>query len=152
VDCSCSSTRGSLVNHFNICSRTLNQDEHDGLCGSGHRNLSPSNNEPLWAALVVVLGEVSETTSTNASPCRLPSRAKTKAMNLHHRHRPPSMDRLTSTLHYYKKVMSILVTLSTTQPRLYFALSIARAPKHRSSTRCRRSLSPSSYADRPSPQ
>jgi hypothetical protein len=55
----------------------------------------------------------------------LHSRAKIKALNSHHRHRPPSLDRLTPTLHCYKKVISTLVTLLTTQSCLYFASSLA---------------------------
>jgi hypothetical protein len=41
---------------------------------------------------------------------------------------------LTSTLHFYKKIISTLVTLPITQSRLYFASSLVRAPRHRSST------------------
>jgi hypothetical protein len=80
---------------------------------------------------------------------RLPSRAETEALNLHHRHQPPSPDRLTPTLHCYKKVISTLATLPTTQPHLYFVSSLARAPCHRSSTRHHRSLSPSSHSHHP---
>jgi hypothetical protein len=45
------------------------------------------------------------------------------------------MDRPTSTLHCYKKIISTLVTLPTTQSHLHFVSSLARAPRHRSSTR-----------------
>jgi hypothetical protein len=69
---------------------------------------------------------------------------------------PPSLttlpDRPTHTLHYYKKVISTLVTLSTAQPRLYFASSLARAPRHRISTYRRHSLSSSSHVYRSSTQ
>jgi hypothetical protein len=60
---------------------------------------------------------------------------------------------LTVTLHCYKKIISILVTLTITQPRLYFSSSLPRAPRHQSSTRYRRSLSSSSFHTyRPSTQ
>jgi hypothetical protein len=91
----------------------------------------------------------SASSSSNAWCCRLPSRVKTEALNPHHRGRLPSLDRSTPTLHCYKRIISTLVTLSTTQPRLYFASSLARAPRHRSSTRRRCSLSPLSYVHHP---
>jgi hypothetical protein len=47
-------------------------------------------------------------------------RAETKTLNLHHHHRPPYLDRSTPTLHCYRKIISILITLPTTQPCLYF--------------------------------
>jgi hypothetical protein len=61
----------------------------------------------------------------------------------------PSSDRLTPTIHWYKKIISILVTLSTTQPCFYFTSSIVRAPRHRSSTRRHHSLSLLSYTYHP---
>jgi hypothetical protein len=76
------------------------------------------------------------------SVTRLPSRAKTEALNLHRHHRPPSPDSLTPILYCYNKVISTLATLSTTQPHLHFAFSLARAPRPRSSTHHRHSLSP----------
>jgi hypothetical protein len=85
---------------------------------------------------------------SNASSCRLPSRAKTEALNQHHYCRPPSPDHLTPTLHYYNNIISILATLPTTQPHLHFASSLARASLHRSSTRRHGSLSPLSHAHR----
>jgi hypothetical protein len=51
-------------------------------------------------------------------------------LNLHFRHWPPSPDHPISTIHYYKKIISTLVTLSTTQLCLYFASSLARAPRY----------------------
>jgi hypothetical protein len=80
------------------------------------------------------------------------SRVETEALNLHHRRRPPSSDRSTPTLHSYKNVISTLVTLSTTQARLHFASSLARASHHWSSTRHRHSLLLSSHAHRLSAQ
>jgi hypothetical protein len=91
----------------------------------------------------------SASSSDNASSWCLPSRDETKALNLRHCHRPPSPDSLTPTLHCYKKVISILATLPTTQLRLHFAFSLARAAHHWSSTRCHHSLSPPSHAHRP---
>jgi hypothetical protein len=61
-------------------------------------------------------------------------------------------DCLTPTLHCYKKVISTFVTLTITQPCLNFASSLARAPRHWSSTHRRHSLSPSSYTHFPSAQ
>jgi hypothetical protein len=52
----------------------------------------------------------------------------------------------TATSHCYKKIISILTTLFITQPRLYFASSLARAPHHRSFTHRCRSLSSLSHA------
>jgi hypothetical protein len=43
-------------------------------------------------------------------------------------------DRLTPTLHYYKKIILILTTLSVTQLRLHFISFLARASRHWSST------------------
>jgi hypothetical protein len=96
------------------------------------------------------------TTSTSSSDnvlshC-LPSQAETKVLNSHHHRRPPSPDRLTPTLHYYKKILSTLVTLLTTQLRLYFASSLVRAPRHQSSTCYHHFFSPLSHTHRPSVQ
>jgi hypothetical protein len=88
----------------------------------------------------------SASSSGNASFHRLSSRVETEALNLHHHHRPASLDRLTFTLHYYKKVISTLATLSITQPCLHFASSLARAPHDRSSTCHHRYLSLSAHA------
>jgi hypothetical protein len=88
----------------------------------------------------------------NVLSCHLPSRAEIEPLNLHHHCQPPFPDSLTPTLYYYKKVISILSTLSTTQLCLYFASSLARASRHRSSTHHHLSLSPSSNAHRPSAQ
>jgi hypothetical protein len=85
---------------------------------------------------------ISASSSGNASSRRLPCRAEIEALNLHHRRCPPSLDRPTPTLHCYKNVISNLATLPTTQPRLHFASFLARAPRHRSSIRRLRSLSP----------
>jgi hypothetical protein len=90
--------------------------------------------------------------SGNASSRHLPSRAKTEALNLNYHRRPPSLDSPTPTLHCYKKSISTLTTLSTTQSRLYFTLSLTTAPRHRSSTCRHHSLSPSSYVHHPSAQ
>jgi hypothetical protein len=84
--------------------------------------------------------ELAASTSSfgNALSCRLPSWAKTEALNPHHRRRSPSPDPLTLTLHCCKNVISTLVTLPTTQPHLHFASLLARAPRHQNSTRRRR--------------
>jgi hypothetical protein len=88
-----------------------------------------------------------------ASPLdHLPSQTETEALNLHHCHRLPSSDRPTPTLYCYKVIIATLATLPTTQPRLYFASSLASAPRHQSSTRRHCSLSLLSHAHRPSAQ
>jgi hypothetical protein len=60
---------------------------------------------------------------------------------------PPS-----TSLHCYKKVISTLATLHTTQLCLYFTFSLIRASCHQSSTHHRHSLSPSFHAHRSSAQ
>jgi hypothetical protein len=87
---------------------------------------------------------ISASSFSNASSCCLPSRAKTEVLNPYHRS--------LATLHCYKKVISTLVILPTTQLHLHFASSLARAPRYRSFTHRHRSLSPSSHAYRPSAQ
>jgi hypothetical protein len=87
----------------------------------------------------------------NILPCRLSSQVKTEALNLHHRRRLPSPDRLILTLHCYKKIISNLDTLLTTQQCLYFASTIARTPYHQKSIR-RHSLSLLFYTYYPSTQ
>jgi hypothetical protein len=58
-------------------------------------------------------------------------------LNPQHHHMPPFSDRLTPILYCYKNIISILATLPTTQPHLYFTSSLAKAPRHMSFT-CRR--------------
>jgi hypothetical protein len=84
--------------------------------------------------------------SDNALFHRLPHQAETEALNPHHRRRLSSSDHPTLTLHCYKKIISTLSTLSTSQLHLYFASSLARAACHRSSTRRCHFLSPPSHA------
>jgi hypothetical protein len=95
-------------------------------------------------------------TSTSSSGIvlshHLPSRAKTEALNLHHHRRLPFSDRPSPTLNCYKKIISILVTLSITQSRLYFTSSLARASRHRSFIHRRCSPSPPSHIHHPSVQ
>jgi hypothetical protein len=86
---------------------------------------------------------------SNALSHRLPPRAEIEVLNLHHHRRPLSLDRPTHTIHCYKKTISILITLPTTQLHLNFGSSIARASRHQSPTSCRRSLSLPSHAHRP---
>jgi hypothetical protein len=83
---------------------------------------------------------------SNALSCCLPSQAETKALNLHFHRKLPSSDHPTPTLLCYKKIISTLVTLPTTQPRLHFTSSLTRAPCHWSSTCRRHSLPPLSHA------
>jgi hypothetical protein len=58
----------------------------------------------------------------NILSCRIPSRTETEALNPHHHRKLPSPDHPTLTLHYYKKIISILITLSITEPRSLFCL------------------------------
>jgi hypothetical protein len=78
-----------------------------------------------------------------ASSHGIPSRAETETLNLYHSRRQLSLDLSTHTLHWHNNIISILVTLPTTQPRLLFTSSLARAPHHRSSIRHRCFLSSS---------
>jgi hypothetical protein len=98
---------------------------------------------PYHASFPLSQDKLAGSTSSfdNVSSIRLPSRVETGALNPHHHSKSPSPDRLTPTLHYYKKIISILLTLTTTQSRLYFVSSLARAPRHWSFTH-RHSLSP----------
>jgi hypothetical protein len=68
------------------------------------------------ASLLLSEDELAASTSSscNALSRRLPSPAKTEALNSHHRRRLPSPDRLTPTLRCYKKIFSTLTTLSLT--------------------------------------
>jgi hypothetical protein len=93
---------------------------------------------------------VSASSFDNALSRRLPSRIKTKVLNLHHHCRLSYPYRSTPILHCYKKIISILITLFIIQPCLYFTSSLARASRHRSFTRRCRSFSPLSHAYRPS--
>jgi hypothetical protein len=90
--------------------------------------------------------------SGNTLSRRLPSRAETKALNPHHHHRLLSLDRLTHTLHCYKKIITTLATLPTIQPHLHFASFQVRASCHQNSTHHRHFLSPLSHAHRASTQ
>jgi hypothetical protein len=109
---------------------------------------------PFHASFPWNQDELATSTSSfsNASSHCLPSQAKTEVLNPYQHHRPPSSDRLTPTLHLYKKFISTLDNLLTTQPRLCFASCLAKAPRHWSSTCHRCSLSLSSHAYRPSAQ
>jgi hypothetical protein len=85
--------------------------------------------------------DASTSSFDNASSYRLPSRVKINVLYLHHHRRPSFSDRPTLIFYYYRKVISILITLLTTQSCLYFVSSLARAPHHWSSTCRHRSLS-----------
>jgi hypothetical protein len=54
-------------------------------------------------------------------------------LNPHHRHISTSPDCPTPIIHCYKKVISTLITLPITPPRLYFTSSLAKALHHQSS-------------------
>jgi hypothetical protein len=91
----------------------------------------------------------SASSSSNFSFRRLPSRAETKALNLHHHRRLPFPNLPTPTLHNCKKSISTLITLPTTQLCLHLAFSLARASHHQSSARHHCSLSQLSHVHRP---
>lgn len=80
----------------------------------------------------------------NALCHHLTSRAKIKALNLHHRCRAPP-NRLTLLLYCYKKIILILIILSITRSHLYFISFLIRAPHRHSSIRRRHSLLSLSY-------
>jgi hypothetical protein len=88
----------------------------------------------------------------NALSCCLPSWVETEALYLHDWRRLTSLNCLTPTLHCYKKIISTLITLPTTQSRLHFTSFLARALHHRSSFCCHHFLSPLSHTHRPSAQ
>jgi hypothetical protein len=102
---------------------------------------------PCHASFPLSQDELAASTpsSDNALSRCLPSRAKIEALNSHHRRMLPSQDCPTPTLHCYKTIVSILATLPTTQPHLHFTFSLARAPRHRCSTRQRSFASRISY-------
>jgi hypothetical protein len=81
----------------------------------------------------------------NALSRHLLSRVKTKTLNLHHHCSLPSPNYLTLTLYYYKKIISILDTLLTTQTYINFISLLARASRHQSFNHRHRSLSPWSH-------
>jgi hypothetical protein len=87
----------------------------------------------------------SASSSSNTLSGRIPSRAT-----------PPPQATLprplTPTLQCYKKIISNLTTLHTTQLHLHFASSLPRAPRHRSSTSRSCSLSPPPHTYYPSAQ
>jgi hypothetical protein len=83
----------------------------------------------------------------NASSSRLSSRTET--LNPYYHNMTLSLYHPTLTLYCYKKIISILITLPTTQSRLYFTSSLAKVPRHRSSTRRCHSLSLLSHVHRP---
>jgi hypothetical protein len=82
---------------------------------------------------------------------QLSSQAQTEALDPHY-HRRLLPNHPTLTLNCYKKIISTLVTLPTTQSHFYFASSLERAPRHQSSTCRRRSISSVSHIHRPSAQ
>jgi hypothetical protein len=89
---------------------------------------------------------------TNALSRYVLSRVKTEVLNSHHRAKVTLPGSSNFHLYCYKKIISILITLPTTQLRLCFTSSIARSSRHRSSTCCCHFLSSSSYACRSSAQ
>jgi hypothetical protein len=92
----------------------LSSSQHRHTDASCHAYFSLSQDELATSA----------SSSGNTLFRRLPSRAETKASNSHHSHRLPSLDRSTPTLHHYKKIISNLATLSTTQSRFILPPSL----------------------------
>jgi hypothetical protein len=93
--------------------------------------------------------DASASSSGNASSRCLHSWVETQAFNPDQRRQPLSPYRPSLTLHCNKNVISNLATLPTTQPRIHFTFSLARAARHWRSTCCRRFLSPLSHAHHP---
>jgi hypothetical protein len=93
--------------------------------------------------------EIADSVSSfdNASSSRLSSRTET--LNPYYHNMTLFLYRPTLILHCYKKIILILITLPTTQSRLYFTSSLAKSPRHRSSTRRCHSLSSLSHVHRP---
>jgi hypothetical protein len=120
----------------------LSSDRRHYAAASCHASFKWSQNELA----------ASTSSSDNDSSCRLTSRAKTKALNLHYRCRPPSPDCATLTLRCYKKIISTLVTLPTTESCLHFGSSLGRTPCYRSYTHHHCSLSLTSHIHHPSAQ
>jgi hypothetical protein len=118
---------------------------------SGVVSLPADVTTPCHASFPLSQDELAASVSSfdNTLSHRLLPRAKTEVLNPHHRRRPLFSDRLTLTCHYNKKVISTLITLSTTQSHLYFAFSLARAPHRRSSIRHHHFLSLLSHVHRP---
>jgi hypothetical protein len=118
-------------------------------CGlsSGQRHHTAA---PCHASFPLSQNALTASTSSfaNILSHRLSFRAKTEALNPHHRHRLPYPDRSTPILHWYKKIFSTLATPLTTQPRLHFASFLAR-PHHRSSTHHCGSFLPLSHTHYP---
>jgi hypothetical protein len=56
----------------------------------------------------------------------LPLSSQNQVLNPHHHSNPPFPACPTPNFHCYKKIISIMITLSTTQQCLYFASSIAK--------------------------
>jgi hypothetical protein len=106
---------------------------------------------PCHASFPLSQDELAASASSfgNASSRCLASRVEIESLNLHHRCRTPSPDRPTPTLHFYKKIISTLITFPTTQLHLHFIFSLARAPHHQSFTCHHRSLSPWSHTNCP---
>jgi hypothetical protein len=109
---------------------------------------------PCHASFPWIQNELYASTSSfsNALFHRPPSRTETEALNPYHRYRSLSPDSPTPTLHSYKKDISTLVTLPTTQLLLHFTSSLARTPRHWNSMCHRHSLSLPSHAHRPTAQ
>jgi hypothetical protein len=129
-----------IVSSFSSVRCRLSSGRHCHAAAPRHTSFLWSKNELAASA----------SSSGNTSSHRFPSWAENKALNPHRHCRPPSSNHPTPTLHCYKKVISILTTLPTTQPRLHFDSSLARASRNQSSTHHRRSLLSSSHAHRPS--
>jgi hypothetical protein len=115
--------------------------------GQRHHAITPCHASFPWSQ-----DELGTSASSfgDVSSCHLPSRFETETLNPHHSLSSP--DSPTPILHWYRKVISILITLHITQPHLHFTSSLVKAPRHRSSIRHRRSLSSSSHTHHPSTQ
>jgi hypothetical protein len=114
----------------------LSSDRHRHAATSCHTSF-PLSQDELTASV---------SSFTNALSHYLPSRAKTEVLNSHHHAQATLLRSSNFHLYCYKKIISILITLPTTQLRLCFTSSITRSSRHRSSTCCCHFLLSSSHA------
>jgi hypothetical protein len=138
------STQLALSPPFYLPSVSISSDRHRHAVAPCHASFPLTQDELTASAL----------SFDNASSRRftLSSQNRSIEIILTARRQPPFPDLPTHTLHCYKKVISTLVTLPTTQPHLYFASSLFIAPYNWSSTHRCHFLSPSSHVHHPSTQ
>jgi hypothetical protein len=115
-----------------------------GTLSSGRRRHTAALCHAFFSLSQDELAASASSSDTALSRC-LPSRVEIEALNSDHCHMLPSLNRLTFTLHCYKKIISTLVTRPTTQTHIHFASFLTRALRHRSSNHRHHSISPLSH-------